>query len=104
MKNEIYVVMGCTRLEEDKTTKFPDLGNTAIFGWFSKFLDAEYHVMYNILDIHETCYDYVVIEASEEGFYPASTERWWYGFNNEIGEYYQIEEPKFLKHFSGLVM
>lgn len=88
----------------DKRTKFPDFGSERLVGWYSDFETARSSVSENVCDINETCYDYALIEECEEGLYNPSSNRWWFQFNRETDSYVQINEPDFMKKFSGFTI
>ena len=99
---KIYVITVCTHLELEKTTQFPYFGAERICGYYMDFKDAYRAVTENMCDIWEHTYGYAYIETVEEGLYPSSKDRWFFKFDTESMMYQEIEEPKFLEHFSGL--
>lgn len=100
---KIYVINTMTKLEKDQNG-FPDFGSERIVGFYKEFKDAEDAVVNNICDIYETIYNYALIEEVEEGLYNSSLNRWFYKYNKEKDEYEKIEEPEFLKHYSGFTI
>ena len=101
---KIYVIMMLEKLEIDADYWYPDFGSTSIVGWYKDKDVAFEDVVNNALDIRECAYDYALIEESEEGLYTSSRTRWFFKWNDEKQIYEQIEEPKFLHHFSGFII
>lgn len=60
-------------------------------GYFSSFEEAEEAVEENYLDLHETIYDYIVIENIPEGLYRYDQDAKWYKWNNSKERYEKIE-------------
>lgn len=77
---------------------FPEFGCCQSVGWYSEFDNAYLSVSKNSCDINETCYRYAVIEESEEGLYNPTLKRWWFEYNSDKNEYFEIDEPDFLKN------
>lgn len=102
-KNKIYVIEVCTKLEFDKL-KLPDMGAEDIVGFYSDKESAFDIVINNCGDLHETCYDYALIEEVEEGIYPGSTTRWFFKFNMDTQQYEPISEPEGYEHFCDLII
>ena len=99
-RTKIYTITGMTNLQKG-VDDFPDFGDTRIFGYYTSKEHAFESTKHNALDIHETIYDYVIIEEVEEGLYQPSDERWFFHY---IGNdtYEEISEPDFMKHFCGI--
>lgn len=98
--NKIYTITVCEKLEIDKY-KFPDLGYSTTIGFYMSKDKAFNAVKSNALDMRETCYDFALIEETEEGLYKPSKERWWFKYNRSIDGYKEIPEPEGYKRFSG---
>lgn len=94
-RNVIYTVMTCEKLGIDPKTKFPDMGSSRLVGWYKEKDDAFEAVRTNACDICECCYNYVIIEAVEEGLYqPAGHDsRWFFAYNRKTGGYDPLPEP-----------
>ena len=99
---EIYTVLMCTKLEEDRSV--PVFGSTRLVGFFTDFQWATEVVMENMCDLWEFCYKYAIIEKVKEGLYMAPTERWFFKYDEPSGKYRIIDEPAFLRFYVGLTM
>lgn len=74
----------------------PDSQWTA--GYFTKLEDAIDAVKHNHADVFEHCYDYAVIEAFGEGFYPiGEIEQIWFKYDYDTNQAYQIDPPVYNK-------
>lgn len=102
--NKMYIIMVMEDLNQDEETGLPDFGCKSLPGWFTKFEDAYEAVSENRNDINETCYQYALIEECVEGMYHSAIKRWWFEFNHETGQYYEIDEPEFCKHYCGFTI
>lgn len=96
--------MMMTDLTCDEKTECPEFGSSRIVGWYPEFEDAYLVVSGNICDINETCYKYALIEECENGLYHPADNRWWFKYDYENDQYIQIEEPDFVKRFSGFTI
>lgn len=80
-------------------TTIEDLVNLAspsrCVGWFETEEAARMAVETNEGDIHEGCYDYVVIECSTSGVFTISRQIQWYEWSK--GAYVPIECPERVK-------
>ena len=101
--NKIYTILVFTRLEEDEHG-WPEFGSERIVGYYTDKEIAFDAVKCNACDINETCYDYALIEGVEEGLYNPAFNRWLFKYNRDLDEYEPIDEPKFMKHFSGFTI
>lgn len=70
------------------------------FGFYYTFHYAELSVINNNADIAEKYYNYMIIEAIEEGVYPDVKEKYIYKYNNEQNIFERIDWPKELIHFT----
>lgn len=104
MINKIYTVMVMEKLDQDPKTKLPEFGSERLVGWYQSLADAYSSVVYNNYDIHETCYNYALIEECSEGLYEPAINKWWFKYNKEIDEYSEIKEPEFCKGFCGFTI
>lgn len=102
--NKIYTVMVMTDLTYDEQTKSPEFGSERLVGWYPEFEVAQSAVTGNVCDINETCYQYALIEECEVGLYHPAHKRWWFEYDKEKDEYFQIEEPDFVKGFCGFTI
>ena len=99
---KIYIITGLTELTADNLG-WPDYGATRTFGYYITKDNAIESVKHNVFDIHETIYDYMLIEEVEEGLYNPSTIRGWFKYAGN-NTYTEIPEPDFMKHFVGIGM
>jgi hypothetical protein len=90
----IYFVIMKETLEDFKTHTV---------GWFVNVNDAIEFVKNNLLDIREDCYNYAIIEKSNEGVYNFNeNSQIWFKYNNE--KFKMIKMPKKFKNVLGLWM
>lgn len=67
-------------------------------GYFTNLDDAINAVKNNELDVFEHCYNYAVIEAFEEGFYPMpEMKQMWFRYDKQTDKAYEIEPPVYNK-------
>ena len=72
--------------------------DTRCVGYYSDFKKAEDCVLDNIFDIHETCYDYAVIENIPEGLYHYDENPIWFEWDEITKRYKRINfPPKFIE-------
>lgn len=104
-KQTIYVIMTMEKLETGKDG-WSDFGISAIPGWYSSKSRAFEVVQNNYCDIWETCFDYALIEAIDEGLYnPATNDaRWWFKYNKDTDRYEPIDEPSCVRHECGFTV
>ena len=100
---KIYAIMTFTKLELSDQG-YPNFGSQNPCGWYMSKIDAFRAVEENMCDIWEHCYNYALIEETQEGLYPFVQNRWFFQFDKESKTYKQIEEPAFLKMFSGFIL
>ena len=63
-------------------------------GYFTNLDDAINAVKNNELDVFEHCYNYAVIEAFDEGFYPIpEMKQIWFRYDNKTDSAHGIEPP-----------
>lgn len=100
----IYVIMTMEKLEQGNGG-WANFGLTAIPGWYSSKDKAFDAVRNNYCDIWETCFNYALIEKIEEGLYnPATTDRWWFKYNEADDQYELIDEPNCVRYECGFTM
>ena len=100
----IYFVTVMDEFKDEKNAKFcspvsknhmywiPD--NKATIGYFRSLEDAIKAVEENEQDIFECTYNYAVIEAYSEGFYPVSEiQPLWFRENRQTGKADRIDPP-----------
>lgn len=100
----IYTVTLMDRFKDEKNAQFnspvsskgicwiPD--SSYVAGYFTKLEDAVISIENNSLDVWEHCYEYAVIEAFDEGFYPMpEMKQMWFRHDSETDRFYQIEPP-----------
>lgn len=61
------------------------------FGYYIEKEDAEEALRLNSCDMHETMYDYAVIEKVEPGIHPYAEITGWFQYNDEKNSYEPIE-------------
>jgi hypothetical protein len=94
MFEKIPKIFFVTTIELKGVTKGLPIRDTRTVGWFPTFNLAEYATD-NYGDIHETGYQYAVIEEIAFGFYPCPPSReFWYEFDKEKEQYIPINKPK----------
>lgn len=79
-------------------------GDIRCFGYFENYSDAENVLVKNTTDLHETIYNYGVIENYESGLNPLALDRVFFKYNKELDLFIQIEEPRCLEHYVNFVM
>lgn len=78
-------------------------GRSRCVGFFQYFSNANEAVLTNLDNIHESEYDYVVIEEiRQEGIYPWVDASCWYQWIN--GRYQRIEQPIEAKHLTNFCL
>lgn len=99
----IYVIMPFCSFDSDRW-KTPN--DERIVGFYTDKNKAFNAVINNNADIHETVYDYCLIELIEEGFYnPAGkNHRWLFKYNKETEQYEPESEPEEWKGLSGFTI
>ena len=68
----------CLQHKPSETTNGGDLHT---FGYFKSLQDAQHALAVNRYDMHETTYDYAVIERIPEGIHPDAQIIGWYQYN-----------------------
>lgn len=61
------------------------------FGYYANLNEAKKAVEENRCDIHETMYDFVVIEEIEAGIHADTTNNWWFKYNKKEDCYESVE-------------
>lgn len=68
-------------------------------GWSKSFEYCNQSVQRNSCDIHETGYNYAVIEEFQEGLYPCPPrQEWWYRWNPTTKRYDPVVKPYEYRH------
>lgn len=105
----IYLITVMQNIEEVVTksgirTGIPDFGDTRVVGYYLTYDDARETVVNNAGDIHETIYDYALIEKVAPGIYNGATSdyRSVFKYNKEKERYDPVEEPAFLSNICGI--
>ncbi|MFW6219937.1 MAG: hypothetical protein ACOC33_03775 [bacterium] len=65
--------------------------------WYQDINDAIEHVTNNMCDLHEDCYNYVVIEEVEEGGF-CDIKELWFKWDKYKNRYVSIEKPTELQN------
>ena len=60
-------------------------------GWYSTLEDAKYIIVHNLGDIHETCYEYALIEGIPSGLYPNILKETWFQWQDN--KYVEVPKP-----------
>lgn len=94
MFDKIPKIFFITTIEIREMKKDFPLTNHRTVGWFPTFNLADYATVNNYGDIHETGYQYAIIEEVEFGLYPYITREFWYEFDKEQEKYVPIVKPK----------
>lgn len=76
-----------TRIDSEESKKH----STRCFGYYKEKENAISAVKSNMLDMWETCYNYIVIEEIGEGVHPLSSIVGWFKYNKEKNEYEPIK-------------
>lgn len=92
IQDDYYYVV--TTLYSDKN-KIPRTRNVAIL---KEEIDAIDVVVGNYGDIHETNYDYALIEQLQPGLYPNVLKESWFKWNDEKERYIGCERPREFAH------
>jgi hypothetical protein len=66
-------------------------------GWYGDLISAKATVENNFCDIHETVYEYAIIEEVHAGLYPDIQVEVWFQWKN--GKYVEIPKPEEIKDF-----
>ena len=84
---------------------WPDFGCQRTWGFYSDRETAVDALHENWTDMWETCYHYAVIEKYEEGIsgYEFGS-RQWFKFDEEREGYFEMEEPKGVKHMGSFAL
>ena len=100
----IYTVTLMDEFKDEKNARFSSpVSHKAIYwmadhnwtaGYFTNLDDAINAVKNNELDVFEHCYNYAVIEAFDEGFYPMpEMKQMWFRYDKKTDKAYEIEPP-----------
>ena len=81
-----------------------NIGDRRVIGYYHTFGSVNSALKKNICDIHETIYNYAVVEEILEGIYPEVTDRWFYKYDKEKDGFYPIEEPKEFEHSTNIAL
>lgn len=75
------------------------IGDRRTVGYFESFIDATWALNKNLGDMHETIYDYAVVEEFEPGLYPVRCFDHRKLFEYDYGKngYFEIKEPECAK-------
>lgn len=85
---------------ENKCPDWPDNGECRTWGFYRDKEVAIKALHENWTDIREDLYDYAVIEEYEEGICNYMLNRQWFEWNEELGGYYEIDEPDCVKYIA----
>lgn len=68
-----------------------DGGDIRTFGYFKSLHDAEKALVLNTYDMHETMYNYAVIERIGEGIHPNAQAISWFEYDRQKDSFVPIE-------------
>lgn len=80
------------------------IGDSHTFGYFEIYENAKECLHRNIFDIHETCYNYAVVEEIGTGIHPEVSWRQFFKYSKDKDGFFEIEEPKFLKRLCNFAL
>lgn len=92
MEKTMWFVTVVEKIEENKFG-FVVFGDDRTWGFFSNKDDAVRVLHNNITDVHESFYEYAVIEEYYEGIGSSTQNRQWFKWNDKKGGYVEINEP-----------
>jgi hypothetical protein len=100
----IYQIGRCTHITQSVVGKYPILEDANHYAWYDSFELAEKCVTHNLGDIHETIYDWVIIEQYEFNVSNSvAVNRWVYKFDEITEKYKRVEEPECLNNSINLI-
>lgn len=95
------LMYGCERLVSSLHScgSEPIFFGEAVTDFFIAFCnEGGIDTKYNELDVFEHCYNYAVIEAFDEGFYPMpEMKQMWFRYDKQTDRAYEIEPPVYNK-------
>ena len=109
MKKPIYFitsVYGPEHRNRNHKEQFHQLRHSRCWGWWPTLKEARKSVKCNDCDMHETDFEYLVIESVSPYMLAAAldtyTKEWyrWHG-NNDTGKWKAIKDPKWSKSIIG---
>ena len=84
---------------------WPEFGCSRTWGFYEDRGTAVQALHENWIDMHETCYDYAVIEKYAEGIsHYEFDSRQWFKFDQEREGYFESDEPECVKHWCGFAL
>jgi hypothetical protein len=86
------------KIEIDKYGMF-DGGCQRTFGFKETLEDATSSLQENRCDMHETIYNYAVVEKIDAGIHPVVEQEKWFKWDNEKKGFYEIDKPKETMNF-----
>lgn len=79
-------------------------GNQRTCGYYQEYEWAATALHENIVDMHEGCYEYAVIEKIGYGISANVEERQWFKWDKEKRGYLEIEEPECVRHLTNFAI
>lgn len=70
-----------------------NIGDARTFGYFSSFEEAAKRLHANACDMHETIYDFAVVEQIGFGIHPEVETRQFFQYDKKRDGYFEISEP-----------
>lgn len=99
----MYFIAGFEKLETDKLG-WPDTGDIRVFGYKETLEKAVEALNNNVCDMHETIYNYAVIEKLAPRIHPDVEEAWYFKYDKERDGFFEIEKPKILNAITNLTI
>lgn len=90
----MYFITAMTDIQNEKTNFGSEEAKNHFqrcFGYYTEKEDAFEAVRRNSCDMHETCYDYIVVEQIEPGIHALAEVVGWFQYNHETDGYDPIE-------------
>lgn len=95
---KIYTVTVFNVKEPKQVNEIRHITSKCLVGFFTDINEAHWAIKTNACDIHETCYEYAVIEIMNEGLYSTECDRWFYKWSNVTERYEAIKTPEMFQH------
>lgn len=93
----MYFITVFEKIKPNRTL-FAELGCRRTWGYYPEYEMAVDALHRNVTDMYEGCYEYAVIEKIDYGICAICEERQWFKWNNCRQGYFEMEEPKCVKH------
>lgn len=70
-----------------------DCGDKRTFGFYSSLDPIKASLHTNCCDMHETIYNYAIVEEFHGGIHPSVLSKQWFKWDEEKQGFFEIEEP-----------